>query len=215
MGKSETHQILTRWMAHRIAELIERQDTVPDEVAREAARRECADLILRLWSRREDWPARAPLSNIKSLFQKRVDAYTHSRTGEVGPADSWWDALDALDSIHGEESSVIFTGAVLDLDVQEVEEDIRSAEAFGENLSEEEAEDVAFLKRLLVLRSGLKTLAEGSEAERLHYLSDRLNDLNTKRGRLLRTLLSPGTDKPEVEGPSLHSRNGGGDGGRV
>ncbi|MCL1474887.1 hypothetical protein [Argonema antarcticum] len=40
---------LGRWMAHRIAELMEQAEQAPTEAEREAAKRECTDIIIRLW----------------------------------------------------------------------------------------------------------------------------------------------------------------------
>ncbi len=48
--------LLARWMALRIAELIQKMEAAADATAREDAARACADLVLRVWEARSNWP---------------------------------------------------------------------------------------------------------------------------------------------------------------
>src|SRR4051812_43936360 len=69
LGLEDSNDTLGRWMAHRIAELMERAEQAEDKDDREEARRECADLILGVWSRRSGWPYGQPLVNIASTIK--------------------------------------------------------------------------------------------------------------------------------------------------
>lgn len=48
----DSNDTLGRWMAHRIAQLMQRADEARNDEEREETQSECADLILRVWSRR-------------------------------------------------------------------------------------------------------------------------------------------------------------------
>lgn len=52
LGLENTNDTLGRWMAHRVAELMQKADEASNDEEREKAQSECADLILRVWSRR-------------------------------------------------------------------------------------------------------------------------------------------------------------------
>lgn len=51
-------------MAQRVAELLRRAESSTDPVVKEAAERECQDLIIRLWESRDSWPSGGPLGSI-------------------------------------------------------------------------------------------------------------------------------------------------------
>jgi hypothetical protein len=51
-------------MAQRVAELLRRAEASADLIVKEAAERECQDLIIRLWESRDSWPAGGPLGSI-------------------------------------------------------------------------------------------------------------------------------------------------------
>jgi len=61
--------VLGRWMAQRVAELLRRAEASVDPAVKEAAERECQDLIIRLWESRESWPAGGPLGSILPTLQ--------------------------------------------------------------------------------------------------------------------------------------------------
>ena len=54
---------LGRWMAHRIAELMERAEQAQTDEDREAARRDCTNVIIRLWEHRGKFPFKPPLAD--------------------------------------------------------------------------------------------------------------------------------------------------------
>ncbi|WP_051054228.1 hypothetical protein [Fibrella aestuarina] len=87
MGQTIAHElkvvegsnILGRWMAHRVAELMDRAEAAASDVEREAAKKECSDLILNLWQKRNCWPNGGPFTTLyptfKRLFQPPSEYY--------------------------------------------------------------------------------------------------------------------------------------------
>jgi hypothetical protein len=61
LGIGETTDTLSRWMAHRLAELITIAESDPD------ARSQATDLILRLWEHRARWPSWPPPAMARTL----------------------------------------------------------------------------------------------------------------------------------------------------
>ena len=56
-------------MAQRVAELLRRAEASVDPAVKEAAERECQDLIIRLWESRASWPTGGPLGSILPTLQ--------------------------------------------------------------------------------------------------------------------------------------------------
>ena len=52
LGLEDSVDTLGRWMSHRIAELMELAEQSDMEEEKEVAKRECTELILRVWERR-------------------------------------------------------------------------------------------------------------------------------------------------------------------
>jgi len=68
--------VLGRWMAQRVAELLRRAEASVDPAVKEAAERECQDLIIRLWESRESRPEENQLigwiTNLLQLQRKEL-----------------------------------------------------------------------------------------------------------------------------------------------
>lgn len=60
-------------MAHRIAELMQRAEATSDLELKEVAKRECQDLIVRLWYMRDRWPSGGPLRDILPTLHQLLD----------------------------------------------------------------------------------------------------------------------------------------------
>lgn len=65
--------MLDRWMAHRVAELMQRAEATSDPEAKEVVKRECQDLIVRLWDMRDRWPSGGPLRAILPTLHQLLD----------------------------------------------------------------------------------------------------------------------------------------------
>lgn len=76
-----TTNTLGRWMAHYVAELIQKAEYCTSEAEKKAIQHECCDLILKLWRERDYSPNHSkPLSELKPLIAllgaiKEQDSY--------------------------------------------------------------------------------------------------------------------------------------------
>ena len=69
LNLEDSNNTLARWMAHYIAGLIEKINLATSEENRKHLQQECCDLILKLWSKKEDLPIVKPLDNLKPLIE--------------------------------------------------------------------------------------------------------------------------------------------------
>lgn len=129
---SDTNNTLVRWMAHYIAEVMDRAERADESGTRESAQRECADLIIRLWDTRQRWPHNiAPLSKVVPLIEKALSEYKYSRQHPKDNHTDWIAALEHLNSLQSKEMMLCWQGIFLQLSPEEVAEEIKKAKAFG------------------------------------------------------------------------------------
>lgn len=84
--------LMTRWMAHRIAELMQAADDAETEEERESAQSKCTDLILRLWERRKHWPYGDPLQRVSETISAIVGEPNFNEPSEPNqpsPSGKW------------------------------------------------------------------------------------------------------------------------------
>lgn len=60
---------LARWMSHYIAELISGINAAESESEKKQLMTECCDVILKLWSNRDDLPIKQPLEDLKPVLE--------------------------------------------------------------------------------------------------------------------------------------------------
>lgn len=60
---------LARWMSHYIAELIHNIDKAESEEEKKILQRECCDMILKIWSQKENLPITKPLDDLKPIIE--------------------------------------------------------------------------------------------------------------------------------------------------
>ena len=146
LGVEHSGDTLGRWMAHRVAELMNRAENVLSEEAKEQARRDCTDLILRLWERRDGWPTGQPLAKVASFL--RVFATEQPRREHNvsdAPQGSWLEALPKLLHIHEREEAIFRDAALAELDSDTLASEKAWLEAHGEDLSEDERDSITTL----------------------------------------------------------------------
>lgn len=69
LGVYEGVDTLGRWMAHYLAELIDKAENSPNERDRKTARQEATDTILKIWEHRKSLPGNVyPLERFKDIF---------------------------------------------------------------------------------------------------------------------------------------------------
>lgn len=60
---------LARWMSHYLAELIENIDKAESNKEKKLLQQECCDVILKVWSQKENLPTRMPLDDLKPVIE--------------------------------------------------------------------------------------------------------------------------------------------------
>jgi len=60
---------LARWMSHYIAELIQNIDNAESKEEKKILQQECCDIILKIWSQKENLPITKPLDNLKPIIE--------------------------------------------------------------------------------------------------------------------------------------------------
>lgn len=111
---------LGRWMAHRLAELM--QTAEKDE----EAKAEATDLILRLWKHRSNWPEGWPPPKTESVRRalEPVSSFPAGREEDETGSDPWLRRVPRLTWLQDEEREVWRDLALLDLDLGVELEDI-------------------------------------------------------------------------------------------
>ncbi|MEU5993882.1 hypothetical protein ABZ806_33335 [Spirillospora sp. NPDC047418] len=98
--------LLARWMSLRIAELMHQTQEATDAATREEAARACADLVLRVWEKRSNWPQGWPpesANHVITALEQR-NQWQRARVPEQDQDLSWLTALPAaFDSIEEEQ----------------------------------------------------------------------------------------------------------------
>lgn len=154
---------LGRWMAHRLAELMQMAEKD------EEAKAEATDLILRLWKHRSNWPEGWPPPKTESVRRalEPVSSFPAGREEDEAGSDPWLRRVPRLTRLQDEEREVWRDLALLDLDLGVELEDI---DMVGDDLDEEE-------------RALFAALRVGQEAAQRHF-SDELGDAASPTARV-------------------------------
>ncbi len=141
LGLTDSNDTLGRWMAHRLAELMHKEETAKSEKKREEARAAATDLVVRLWDHRAGWPKGWPPKATAALARD-TDRYARREEPTGSP---WLDSLADLGRLQAKEREVWTDLGLLDFDV---ESERRAAkELIGED-SREEREAIELVIRL-------------------------------------------------------------------
>lgn len=60
---------LARWMAHYLAELIEKIEKAEPNEDKKILQQECCDVILKIWSQKENLPIKKPLDDLRPIIE--------------------------------------------------------------------------------------------------------------------------------------------------
>jgi hypothetical protein len=60
---------LARWMSHYLAELIQNIDKSESKEEKKLLQQECCDIILKIWSQKDNLPIIRPLDNLKPVIE--------------------------------------------------------------------------------------------------------------------------------------------------
>jgi hypothetical protein len=145
LGLDDSVDTLGRWIAHRIAELIERSQHLRTKMEREDAKRECTDLVLRVWERRKYWPHGQPLGELSTFIESLTREPYPSPMGRGVPEIlSWIEALPLIDHLSHREHEILRDAAIADL---HLEKDRKWLEENPQRLSAEERDIIIELLR--------------------------------------------------------------------
>jgi hypothetical protein len=196
-------------MAHRIAELMERAEQAEGESEKEEARRECADLILRVWSRRSGWPYGQPLAKIASALKDlAAERSRYSRRLQEPEERSWAGVLPLLEEIHRSEQWIYRDAALASIPLEDLEEAKSWLKEHGEDMPEEEASTLGRVVEMAErTRSEFFSLGNTSaphfgtlsEEERMRLVKEALDELDAERLRLWE-LASPEGESEVTDG---------------
>lgn len=127
---------LSEWMAHRLAELMDAAVRSRTRADREAAAQQAADLILRLWRHRHEWPRGWPPGELGTLLERlheieTTPAWRGRRRSSHDPQPGWASALTELDMLAAAEKQIA-TSASLASIREELEAWLQGSSAAGD-----------------------------------------------------------------------------------
>lgn len=201
-GLTNSVDTLGRWMAHRIAELIERADQAETDEGKESARRECSDLIIRLWERRTHWPYGQPLAEMAE-FLKNLTTNESSYFQQYGQTEphvdnrSWIGILPQLIRLGDREIRVCRDAALADINI---EEERAWLIEHPDELSTEEREIIEQLQKLRERLDGpyykldnayIQNFTSLTSEERTDLVLETLKKIGTEREKLLSLIHLP------------------------
>jgi hypothetical protein len=202
-GGADRHDILGRWIAYRIAELLRTADRGRTKAQRETAAREAAELITRLWSLRTAWPEGWPPRNAAALIERLTTPAPYWQPPQQSQS-RWLELLAQFERLHMRESHLLFTAALLETDLNE---DAKTLERFRSYLEADEVRTVASLtsRRAAAVAELIKLLDADDAAEieiatsSTEALRQQLEDLAAERAALVREVLRPDGESQGVD----------------
>lgn len=186
---------LGRWMAHRIAELMEQTEQAPTEAERESAKRECTDVIVRLWEHRMKFPFKPPLADI-AKFLKNVTSDPspcHWEKPEL-PDGTWNSILPHLEKLQEREYIICRDAAVAEISLEKERELLNK---HREQISDKECQIIECLLNLQEQMNGdnysldsirIPKFTSLSAKERKQKTLEALEQIHTERQSLLSSI---------------------------
>lgn len=185
---------LARWMAHYLAEKMEKAESAPEGDERERARRECIELILKLWERRHSWPLSAPLKDIAG----RLDELLNPRPkfffrGET-ISDPILDLMHNLEELHAKEMQICVMSYIASLDLEKDREYLKDHVG---HLDDDERKIIQRLVNLHDFVSGPEAhlgdeacpgFGDLSKSEQAKLIKSRLRAIDKDRNNLLKKI---------------------------
>ena len=205
LGLGRSNDTLSRWMSHRVAELMDLAEHAPAEADKEEARRECADLILRLWARRTTWPQGQPLSRVLPLLRRLTEEPQYDFHWRE-PDGSWAGLLPRLERLQDREWRVCIDAALANIPQESVDPDRRWLAEHADDLTPEEREsqqrliqlvDCVYAENFLLDAVAVPRFAALPADERTRHVHDALEKIAAERQRLISAAAS--SEEPDSE----------------
>jgi hypothetical protein len=195
LGGVDRRDLLGRWIAYRVAELIRAADRARTKVEREAASREAAELITRLWELRSSWPEGWPPRNAAAVVERLTDQTPYWRPLPEGQS-RWLDVLARLEALHLRERQLLFDAALIETDLDA--DEIRTADALVSRRAAALREVMASLDTEDAADTTIAT--ESTDA-----LLQQLDDLASERAALVREALQAKPESSEAAPDERHT----------
>lgn len=133
-------------MAHHVAELMQRAEQSETEAEREVAKRECSELIMKIWERRSHLLYGRPLAEVAEFLEKF--------TGDPPPAflaktesseKTWVSILPMLEALQEREDRVCRDAAIADIPKETLEKEHEWLIEHSEDISPDESRTIQWL----------------------------------------------------------------------
>ena len=141
----DNSNLLTHWMAYRIAELIDKVEKIESESKSEleTTKQECTDLILKVWEKHNSWSKGQPLGQIITSLQELTEEKSFRFYEDSIPSSiTWLQLLDYLKILQEEESCVCLEAYITTLNLDKEQKWLNN---FPEELTTDEGSIIAKL----------------------------------------------------------------------
>jgi hypothetical protein len=204
LGLDDGVDTLGRWMAHRVAELMQKAEQAETLAEQESAKQECSELILRIWQRRAVLPYGRPLAEVAEFLRKFTSSpprFDRQRT-EL-EEQTWNSILSILETLQIREDNVCRDAAIADLSVDTIEKEREWLKEHPEDLSPEESDTIELLEKWYDRLSGdsysldripAANFASLPAQERTKLVHEALSKIETERKDLLMSIESHDED---------------------
>jgi len=191
-----TVNTLARWLAHYLAELMSNIDKCESEEEKNNLQRECCDIILEIWGKRERIPIEKPTERLKpiidviSLLKKNEHPFIrHSfldkRNGLKNSKSSWLSFLEIVKN----NSERIYRKSLISMISEELlEKDKEWIEEHGSFLSDDEKSVVEYIDSIKEITISFQDdpKKESSEKEKMVNLFNELEEkIDEQKNELL------------------------------
>jgi hypothetical protein len=204
LGLDDGVDTLGRWMAHRVAELMQQAEQAETPAERESAKQECSELILRIWERREFLPYGQPLAEVAEFLKKFTSNRPRFDRQRTEPEEQTWDGiLQILEALQEREDDVCRDAAIADLSAETIEKQREWLAEHLEDLSSEESQVIEWLCQQHDRLSGdsyrldripAANFANLPAQERTKLAHEALSKIETERRELLMSIESHDED---------------------
>jgi hypothetical protein len=179
----DSRDTLARWLAHRIAEVMDAAERATDPDQQRAFRAECERLILEVWGHRDRWPRGWPPEGAADVLAQLVPQERQPYEQRDQP-QNWLELLKPLDELQQEERHLVLQAGLHRIDI--------SSESLwlAEHADALEPNEVEVLERIIDLAcEAQNTASPESHAERTNATARALEELAAKRSKLVSQIL--------------------------
>jgi predicted Zn-dependent protease with MMP-like domain len=146
LGLEDSVDTLGRWMAHRVAELMQRAEQAETQADCEIAQKECSELILKIWDRRSTLLDNRPLAEIADFLETFTgDSPTTYHTKTESDEKTWLSILPILNALQEREDKVCRDAAIADIPRAILEQEHEWLTQDSDAISPEEARTIKLL----------------------------------------------------------------------